>query len=417
MMANSEAQNIVICELCDNSNSVRWSCVNCLENLCDSCKIVHQRGKLTKHHEVVSKRDYYRLQGTKRLESQCEFHNDICTFYCPGCNDILCTKCVTENHSGHALQKIEIVHQERHKTISDTVQEIQNLQLSDLSDRRRSITSIREEYKKDKHSLRAQVLTQTAQIESIITSYSKSLLDKIDTFYDGDEMRLSQTCDAIEELHVALGKQYEDAENLLNSNDTRRFIGVENSNIMKAVQSVAQYNTPCNIKRPSFSRKTKIDFPQIDTLYGTLHVPSFDFPDQQSGSIQLKYIFEFDKIDQYEIISPLDLSNVWVRDKQTGDVCMWRRDPENQDIERQESGRELITINERTNSIQAISQNGAVREIRHYLFWQPTCIHVAGDIITVGLVDNRMDFEADTVRFGQSLKSPRRLCDFLLARK
>jgi hypothetical protein len=37
-------------------------------------------------------------------------------------------------------------------------------------------------------------------------------------------MRLSQTCDEIEELHVVLGKQYEDAENLLNSNDTRRFI-------------------------------------------------------------------------------------------------------------------------------------------------------------------------------------------------
>ena len=222
------------------------------------------------------------------MESQCEFHNDICTFYCPDCNDILCTKCVAENHSGHALQQIEIVHQERHKTISDTLKEIQNLQLSDLSDRRRSITSIREEYKKDKHCLRAQVLTQTAQIESTITSYSKSLLDKIDTFYDVDEMRLSQTCDAIEELHVALGKQYEDAENLLNSNDTRRFIGVENSNIMKAVQSVAQYNTPCNIKRPSFSGKTKIDFLQMDTLFGTLHVPSFDFPDQQSGSIQLK---------------------------------------------------------------------------------------------------------------------------------
>jgi hypothetical protein len=38
-------------------------------------------------------------------------------------------------------------------------------------------------------------------------------------------------------------------------------------------------------------------------------------------------------------------------------------------------------------------------------------------IITVGLVDSRMDFEADTVRFGQSLKSPSRLWDFLRARK
>jgi hypothetical protein len=61
------------------------------------------------------------------------------------------------------------------------------------------------------------------------------------------------------------------------------------------------------------------------------------FPDHQSESIQLKFIFEFDKIDKYEIISPLDLSNVWVRDKHTDDVSMWRRDTENQDIDHQES--------------------------------------------------------------------------------
>jgi hypothetical protein len=82
------------------------------------------------------------------------------------------------------------------------------------------------------------VLTQTAQLESTIASCSKSFLDKIDYFYDVEEWRLSQTCDEIEELHLVLRKQYEDAENLLNSNDTRRFIGVENGNIMKAVQSV-----------------------------------------------------------------------------------------------------------------------------------------------------------------------------------
>jgi hypothetical protein len=90
------------------------------------------------------------------------------------------------------------------------------------------VTSFREEYKKYKHSLRA-------QIESTIASCSKSLIDKIDKFYDVEEMLLSQTCDEIEELHLVLRKQCEEGDNLLNSNDTRRFIGVENSNIVKAL--------------------------------------------------------------------------------------------------------------------------------------------------------------------------------------
>ena len=346
MMANSKAQNIVFCELCDNSNPVRWNCINCLEDLCDSCRIVHTRGKVTKHHEVVSKRDYFRLYGTKRLECQCTYHNNnICTFYCPGCNDLLCTKCATEYHSGHPLQEIEIVHQKRHKVISDTVKEIHNLQLSDLSDKQRKVTDIREEYKKDKHSLRAKVLTQTDKIE--LASCSNSFLDKIDHFYDVEEMRLSQACDEIEELRVLLRKQCEDAENLLNSNDTRRFIGIENSNIVKILQNVIQYQALSNIKRVSFIVQKKLDFRQIGTLIGTLQFPSFDFPVHQSESIQLKFIFEFDKIDKYEIISRLDLSNVWVRDKHTGDVSMWIRETENQDIEHQESDRDLITINEK----------------------------------------------------------------------
>jgi hypothetical protein len=50
--------------------------------------------------------------------------------------------------------------------ISDTVKEIHNLHLKDLSDKRQSITNIREEYKKDKQILREKVLTQTAKIES-----------------------------------------------------------------------------------------------------------------------------------------------------------------------------------------------------------------------------------------------------------
>jgi hypothetical protein len=63
------------------------------------------------------------------------------------------------------------------------------------------------------------------------------------------ETRLSQTCKDIEEQRVLLRKQCEEAENLLNSNDTRRFIGAENSIIVKALQSVIQYQTPSNIKR------------------------------------------------------------------------------------------------------------------------------------------------------------------------
>jgi hypothetical protein len=181
-------------------------------------------------------------------------------------------------------------------------------------------------------------------------------------------MHLSQTCNEIEELRVLLRKKCEDAENLLNSNDTRRFNGVENSNIVEVLQNVIQYQALNNIKRVSFTAKKKLNSRQIGTLIGTLQFPSVDFPDHQSESMQLKSIFEFDKIDKYETISPLDLSNVWVRDKQTGAVCMWRRNTENKDIEHQESDRELITINEKTHSIQSISQNGAVREIVHYLF-------------------------------------------------
>ena len=69
------------------------------------------------------------------------------------------------------------------------------------------------------------------------------------------------------------------------------------------------------------------------------------------------------------------------------------------------------------NSIQYIPKNGAVREIVQYHFWQPPCIHFAGDIITVGLIDNTLDFEAETVRFLQSLKSRSRLLQIIIARK
>jgi hypothetical protein len=81
------------------------------------------------------------------LYRKSDYHNNnICTSYCPGCNDLLCTKCVTENHSGHPLQEIEIVHQKRHNVISDTVKEIHNLQRSDLSDKQHATWAVKRAY-------------------------------------------------------------------------------------------------------------------------------------------------------------------------------------------------------------------------------------------------------------------------------
>jgi hypothetical protein len=72
--------------------------------------------------------------------------------------------------------------------------EIHNLQLSDLSDKQHNIADIREEYKKDKQSLREKVLTQTAKIESTLASCSKNLLDTsvVLTPIDGQENQMME---------------------------------------------------------------------------------------------------------------------------------------------------------------------------------------------------------------------------------
>jgi hypothetical protein len=160
---------------------------------------------------------------------------------------------VTENHLGHPLQEIEIVHQKRHKVISDTVKEIHNLQLSKL-------------------------LEQEARVDSIFAVCVNTFSLKLCLFFLYSSLMSAILCclsDKSDSCRLCIS--------LLNSNDTRRFIGGENSNIVKAFQGVIQNQTPSNIKRASFIVKKKVDSRQIGTLIGTLQFPSFDFPDHQSS--------------------------------------------------------------------------------------------------------------------------------------
>ena len=90
------------CVLCDHVKVLVCKCLECAGLLCDSCRQIHPRMKLTKHHKLVSLKT--ELKGTR-----CTIHKDqVQSMYCIFCKLKICSKCSSELHSGHDIEYISV---------------------------------------------------------------------------------------------------------------------------------------------------------------------------------------------------------------------------------------------------------------------------------------------------------------------
>ncbi|XP_060576966.1 E3 ubiquitin-protein ligase TRIM71-like [Ruditapes philippinarum] len=105
----------IYCEICDRAN-IRLSafgyCVDCEEHLCQSCFNIHRRPKPLRHHQLLDKDHMPKKQKLHRsltstsspqtgdLTEHCTKHTkEVIKFYCHDHNALICSVCVTLEHT------------------------------------------------------------------------------------------------------------------------------------------------------------------------------------------------------------------------------------------------------------------------------------------------------------------------------
>ncbi|XP_063436137.1 E3 ubiquitin-protein ligase TRIM71-like [Mytilus trossulus] len=113
------------CEIGFSASGSQY-CLECEQYVCENCKIFHKRQKLSKNHQFQSSAD-----DIPEAKFKCKDHNEDVSLLCNTCNVVVCSKCVTGNHKGHAFsQLMDSITQLKEKTKKDVRRKVQEATLN-----------------------------------------------------------------------------------------------------------------------------------------------------------------------------------------------------------------------------------------------------------------------------------------------
>lgn len=106
----------VPCEVCNTSSGTHEQldstatsyCVNCGQYLCATCRTCHQKITVTKSHTVVTLEEMRVNETLQRIRViYCNEHvGRPLELYCCPCKAVICMKCLTVDHVGHAYSNL-----------------------------------------------------------------------------------------------------------------------------------------------------------------------------------------------------------------------------------------------------------------------------------------------------------------------
>ena len=98
-----DVNRVVKCDLCEDEDATTH-CVDDSENLCQSCSKLHKRGKATAAHQQIPIEDALAGNAIMKRIPRCQKHLGIeVDTYCKTCSDAVCSKCLSQKHSGHTF--------------------------------------------------------------------------------------------------------------------------------------------------------------------------------------------------------------------------------------------------------------------------------------------------------------------------
>ncbi|XP_052817948.1 uncharacterized protein LOC128243967 [Mya arenaria] len=155
-------------------------CVECEENLCETCVQHHRKAKPCKNHELVD--TGAEVQGSKEKERKadvfnCTIHQEELTHYCEKHGKLCCFKCVRGIHTmcGDSVCKVDEAAEkiEENRIFKEFVDKLHHLVVEAQDNENRATTNIKtgmEQFQKQMESARKMADKEVGRIKTIASS-------------------------------------------------------------------------------------------------------------------------------------------------------------------------------------------------------------------------------------------------------
>ncbi|XP_071161636.1 E3 ubiquitin-protein ligase TRIM45-like [Mytilus edulis] len=97
------------CQMCEESNEIKWKCLLCDFLLCTKCQTLHKKVKSTDQHTIIDIKNIatYQQQTKDTLDFSnipCSTHSEQnCFLFCQSCDVVVCPLCITKIHNKHNM--------------------------------------------------------------------------------------------------------------------------------------------------------------------------------------------------------------------------------------------------------------------------------------------------------------------------
>nr|XP_022341352.1 uncharacterized protein LOC111135510 isoform X1 [Crassostrea virginica] len=161
-------QHYLVCGTEDCEENGQFYCNDCHRPLCEQCRDDHLKNPDTKFHEIVP----YRYRKQRLSVEKCKHHpTRNIDIFCQECQIVLCLKCFTKEHQGHAFDDLEDIYAEKYALSQGEFSKIQKYFLPTTQGLKNDIEEDVTKIKKITESIR---ISMNAEAESL-----KNLVDEV----------------------------------------------------------------------------------------------------------------------------------------------------------------------------------------------------------------------------------------------
>ncbi|KAL3890303.1 hypothetical protein ACJMK2_002588, partial [Sinanodonta woodiana] len=181
---SKDTRKTMYCDICGPKGVASSRCLECEENMCQTCCNVHEKSKLSRHHRISDLGTLDpEMKGRIRQRIFCNQHlEEEVKLFCKDCKTLICVLCKAIKHENHTSE-----------TVSDAAAEVKkNIQIKmhQCSDKLRRITDSEREAealdKKINDAERKEIKAledQRLQLINVIEEEVSKMKDKIQNVY------------------------------------------------------------------------------------------------------------------------------------------------------------------------------------------------------------------------------------------
>ena len=231
----SVKEQSTLCDICTyradsgatKINSATTYCLECQENLCNSCATAHRKQKMSRDHKVLQIGDKVKAEDlyAQYPAASCEKHaNETLKIYCNECRLVICMMCYIKDHNSHRCADVsEVVDEFQQQLTSDADSVVSGMDR--CKQMLQALDGEKKRFNEQISTTELEIREKAKHLKDLIEKHKQSLLTELMSIKDKREKEMKVAYDEVKR-HLAAMESYK-----------------------KYVREIQEKGSPCDIAR------------------------------------------------------------------------------------------------------------------------------------------------------------------------